>query len=738
MSWCCARWRPASLQMLLVALWLFGLPFVQVAEGCVGTPCAVAHLVTLQELVSAARISGVAVSRNGRYVSVRLERPDLAANTVALEWYILAIGDGRVVARANGGSPIWTPSGQFAAGDSQWSGDSGSLYFVKREKQAITVWKLSVDGHIVRVLSGPSDIDSFALDNANRRIFYVVGPSRRALEAAKLRELERGVILDGTQYIGAPLEDNFPYRSGMSSIRVRPGRWFPVGDNGHISVMVYDLRTKQSHAAGPTELQRYSALGVPKIVAANGRAVSWARSSSTGTIALIAHGDRESRQAMPSLVLGLARAGGGRLIWCTSRLCRHLTGQVRWRPGTAEFLFTTAHTPGIRTTTSWNADIYAWNEATLGVRRVFHYVGVLSADGNGVESNQCPATQLYAVCAVEGAAAPPELVRVDLANGLSKSLFDPNARLRKLLTATGLPRHLRYVVWRDDRGLSHSGILLTPLKSSAGSRRLPLVISSYRCVGFLRGGIGSTVPEFILWEAGFVVLCANEDDALDAPPYASPSAMPGQVTRMEYIYDGWKSAVRLLARQRLIDARRVGISGLSFTGETVNYVITHHPSFARAATAGHLDLTDPFDYFLLGGMGRVGEQIARIYGLKDPRTVRGVRYYRSASDALNAGKICAPLLVQTDEGEYQFGLEYYGALRLDRAPAEVIVFPDEAHIFWRPQELLLLEKRNIEWFRFWLQNYVAGKPWQHDRYSRWRALANEIPGECRGARERDK
>ncbi len=72
------------------------------------------------------------------------------------------------------------------------------------------------------------------------------------------------------------------------------------------------------------------------------------------------------------------------------------------------------------------------------------------------------------------------------------------------------------------------------------------------------------------------------------------------------------------------------------------------------------------------------------------------RDYREGSPAWNAGKVSAPLLIQTNEQEFSIGLEYYGAPRANGAPAEVTVFPGEGHMFWQPRHQLIVQQRNID------------------------------------------
>jgi dipeptidyl aminopeptidase/acylaminoacyl peptidase len=347
---------------------------------------------------------------------------------------------------------------------------------------------------------------------------------------------------------------------------------------------------------------------------------------------------------------------------------------------------------------------------------MFETRGVIGPNGGNAVSEQCPSYSHFAICIVERAVDPPKIVRIDLENGTQQDLFDPNVELRKRL-----PKSAVHIAWPDVRGLHHSGVLISA-RARTDSERPPLVITSYLCLGFLRGGTGATVPEFILAEHGFTVLCTNADEDLTAPSYASGNIPAGQATRLQYMLDGWESAVRFLDKKQLIDSRRVGISGLSFTGEAVNYAITHS-HFAAAATSGHMTITDAINYYVMAGYGKVGLAEIKGYGLLDPRTEAGSTYYQTVSAAQNAGQVTAPLLVQTDEAEFHWGLQYYGALRLERKPAEIVVFPNEAHLFWQPLHRLVMNERNIDWFRFWLQQQTDPSAGKRDQYARWRQLS---------------
>ena len=64
-------------------------------------------------------------------------------------------------------------------------------------------------------------------------------------------------------------------------------------------------------------------------------------------------------------------------------------------------------------------------------------------------------------------------------------------------------------------------------------------------------------------------------------------------------------------------------------------------------------------------------------------------------------------------------------------PYDAYVFPDEEHIKWQPAHRYAIYNRNLDWFRFWLQDYENPAPDKAGQYARWRKL-REL--QCRNPR----
>src|SRR5262249_4324388 len=150
------------------------------------------------------------------------------------------------------------------------------------------------------------------------------------------------------------------------------------------------------------------------------------------------------------------------------------------------------------------------------------------------------------------------------------------------------PQRLEF---RSPSGVENYGYLVLPSHRQSG-RRLPLVIVTYRCAGFLRGGTGDEYPMFAFAAEGNAVLCFNVPDTdykrlatMDFSADQNLSRGPGDPGK-QIVQEGLVAAVAQLDRMGVIDANRVGITGLSFGAETVTYALFHPPHLAAAIASG--------------------------------------------------------------------------------------------------------------------------------------------------------
>jgi hypothetical protein len=100
--------------------------------------------------------------------------------------------------------------------------------------------------------------------------------------------------------------------------------------------------------------------------------------------------------------------------------------------------------------------------------------------------------------------------------------------------------------------------------------------------------------------------------------------------------------------------------------------------------------------------------------------------WRALSPAFNLDRIRTPILFQMPEQEYLMSVDYVLPL-IRRRQAELYAFPQEPHIKFQPRHKLAVYERNLDWLRFWLQDYEDAEPEKADQYRRW--------GEIRDARD---
>src|SRR3546814_9471386 len=70
------------------------------------------------------------------------------------------------------------------------------------------------------------------------------------------------------------------------------------------------------------------------------------------------------------------------------------------------------------------------------------------------------------------------------------------------------------------------------------------------------------------------------------------------------------------------------------------------------------------------------------------------------------------------EQEYLVALDYVIPL-IRRQQADLYVFPHEPHIKFQPRHKLAVYQRNLDWFRFWLQDYDDPDPAEREQYTHW-------------------
>jgi dipeptidyl aminopeptidase/acylaminoacyl peptidase len=657
-----------------------GVAFAAAAVIAAAAPARIGP--SSRELVEVADIEALAPSADGRKLAFRVQRASITDNSYSIDWYVADLATGAVLRVADGGKPIYN-DGLIEAEAPIWSPDGRFFYHRAFVDDAIGIWRVAADGSGSKpVVVGDSDVESFELGTDGRTINYVTGPTRKQIERAERNEYDDGILVDATVDPTVNLYHGGYVHGRLSSQRLI-GRWYEHGGllwrvpRVRRRIDLHSSRELASEALPERTLEPLTASWKPPGLSLVGP---------EGVIAM-ASGSEDQ----PRLEIRRPRAAA---IRCGVAPCQNNIVALAWRPGTSEVLFTTqdAH---------FQQALYLWNWSKIGVKLIARSDGQLSGGRSGAVP--CAVTRSTAVCVAASSVSPPRLERLRLDSGKQDLLFDPNADLRGRVQPT-----VEELTFKLEDGRIATGTLL--FRPGALPSRAPLFVNYYYCPGYLRGGIGDSYPFAPLVDAGIVVACLNTvpfrqwGDGADRERAALASVT---------------SLVRLLDKRGWIDPRHVGMGGFSAGSEATMWVAMNSKLLSAAAVAS--PQYEPTDYWMSSVRGRDVPHILKEFeqvGTPDEDPER----WKTISPALNVDRIVAPLLMQLPEQEMRAAIELYARLSNTTTPVEMYAYPDEAHIKLQPRHQLAVYRRNLEWFRYWLQDHVDPDPSLAAQYQRWDGL----------------
>jgi dipeptidyl aminopeptidase/acylaminoacyl peptidase len=651
------------------------------------------------------------LSPDGKYAVIRVDHQEVAGNATILEWRVVRLSDGETWTIADGGAPRWNLNGYIAPETPQWSPDGSWIYFRKVRNEEIQLWRVSRDGRRQeQITHDPADVQAFII-TADGRVHYAVGPATRSeVMAAEQVERDSGVLLDSNIIVGFPIAGSFPVNGRMATFRLDKasvtGRSTLLGSLP-LKVFTLDAGLRNPRPADPALEKRfgdfwresYGGLGISD----PGRA-GRAKHAKTGRVATVEPaGDASGAAGSRSGRLLRSRGPDGAAHTCTDTRCTdadHLD-IVGWSG--EELIFQTRTFETVR--------LNAWDVGAGKLRTVLTTEGVLGSSESGIWG-ECQLAGATAVCIAAAADLPPRLVSIDLKTGARRELLDPNPDLTsdRLGVARKVTLHDRY-------GNATVGWVVLPGREApaATSKRLPLVITSYSCRGFLLGGSGRDVPEHVLAGLGYASVCI--DGGGDVVRRAEGFVHTQENGNRSFL-DYFEGAVRALDAEEIVDRKRVLLTGFSGSSTATAFAISQSDMFTAAAvmTGGSID---PIVCHLAAHY-RSCVNLAKEAGLPLPFDYRsGVL---ADSPALNVEKIRTPLLMQLPEVEYAGMMQLYAAM-LDYGRAmEMYIFPEAYHYKNQPRQRLAVYQRNVDWAEFWLRGIESSDAKFADRNARWEEM----------------
>ncbi|MBB6064581.1 dipeptidyl aminopeptidase/acylaminoacyl peptidase [Pseudoxanthomonas broegbernensis] len=637
--------------------------------------------VTADDLIRIRDIGPPTVSPDGKRAAFELRTADAQTNTYCIGLYVLDLADGgraiqldvggdvRISGYADFGLSAY-PDGGLQPSIPRWSPDGTSLAFHKRSHGVDQLWIVQATGAAParQMTMSETDIERFSWSDDGKTIVYSTRPEI-------LRERER---------IGAEARTGFLYDERFVKAITPP---WPL--QAPAEVFALDLAEPIIREALPDEaaLLTRAVSGVDGNVASGGRR-AWLEPTMfmrDGALWAIDANDRETRcladecrtgvQAVwPSLDGREVRflrnegwAGGGKALY-------------RWRPGSAE------------------------------VSKVFETSDRIS---------HCQPAGDELLCLREASTIPSHIVRIDPATGTISTLFDANPEFAALTLQPA-----RRLEWTNDLGLEAFGDLVLPPGHRSGQRH-PLIVTTYRTRGFLRGGTGDEYPIQLFAQAGFAVLSFDRPaepngfdfETLDAWFHANNVDWSDRRSVNSALEAGIAKVVAL----GVADPDRVAVTGLSNGASTVEWALSNSDKYAAASISS---FNSPVCYMALGGPARA-DVFREKWGLKGLTDADAHAYWKPAAIALNADRVRTPILVQVSEYDLPCGIDTFAALREQRRPVEMHVFPGEFHLKWQPAHRLALYQRNVQWFKYWLLDARYEDPIDPEQYERWSKLKEE-------------
>lgn len=559
----------------------------------------------------------------------------------------------------------------------RWSPDGRHLAYLRRDENSTQVWMVDPTGASParQATSLPDDVDDFRWTASGLAMVVATRPGIRAAARTIAAEGAGGYLFDdrfSPQFAGHPIP------------------------TGHLE-SEYTLISLADEAMRPATGKERELLD-PKMPPELPALARNFRRGPHGDSAWLEPKDPDHLLSPTRLVV--SRADGRRQI-CASTDCEGVFGLWWSKEGGALVL---------QQRTGWaksQTALLRWDEGASAPRRFLLTDDLLIG---------CQLLRTELICAREGTTQPRRLVTIDITTGAERMIHDPNPDFRHI--RWGPVQRLKF---RNSYGVESFADLVFPPGHEEGQRH-PLVVVQYTSRGFLRGGTGDEVPIQPLAARGFAVL------SFDRPgPLPGAYRARNEIETRTLFADPWadrrqvqsslETAVELAIATGAIDSDRIGISGFSDGGATVQFALINSDLFevASVGTCCADKIAQPLaagprftDYFRAMG-----------YPFFEPDEEG---FWKPISLLENVDTIRAPILIQVADSEYEGGLDVVEAFSHRGKALELFVFPEETHYKWQPPHREAIYGRNIDWFEFWLAREMDCAPSKAEQYRRWLAM----------------
>lgn len=331
------------------------------------------------------------------------------------------------------------------------------------------------------------------------------------------------------------------------------------------------------------------------------------------------------------------------------------------------------------------------------------------------------------ICVRQTASQPAHVVAIDRRSARIQRLADVNPEFRNL--RLGKVERFEWdtpkFAWNEPGGALAGlypsrayGYILYPPDFDP-KKKYPVFIDPYVASGF--NPLGAEHPLHAYAASGFVVLRTA------FPQYTRSVGMQQMYSRelsyphLTMLMESTLRALDVVAKRGFIDERRVGIGGVSHGTFVPLYMMQKYDRIAAISISS--PHWGPLQYYWNTQKAR--DALAAYEPRGSDSTRRRPDFWDEIDIAAHVDTIEAPILMHLAAHETYALAPLIRNLADAGKPYDAYVFAAETHIKWQAAHLHAITTRNLDWFRFWLQDFEDPNPAKAEQYLRWRKLREQ-------------
>jgi dipeptidyl aminopeptidase/acylaminoacyl peptidase len=679
------------------------------------------RLVTIDDIVKLRKVSSISISPDGRRFAVFVTQADPAANDYRTGWFVGEVSGDPLVHIGDGGNVRYEKRdtghiiGDIEKREARWSPDGKRIAYLARRNGEMQLWLSSSTGGAARQIThNAGDVLEFHWSEDGKALYFTAETPRAEKTA---NEKERA-------------QEGYRYDEDMLSISdlLLPERRVPLETNLQIwTVTRSGSKERTANAQERDAFHAARAISLAGVDApfSGGALQNFAIppvANDRGALAWLSRTERGSEilQVMASQSSDISNP-----ISCADAQCIGKFERIWWNEdGERIFLH---RREGVNSAAH---GFYAWSPLSGDIALVLR-----AADDNYRDC--APAADDRLLCVRETKTRPDHIVAIDMRSSAVDELADVNPEFRNIRlgrverfewdtpsfdwSKPGAPMAGFY----GDRAY---GYIFYPPDFDPG-KKYPVFIDPYVASGF-EPSVGGEHALHVYAANGFIVLDTAfpgitdfvrlGSNAMKDFLYSEMLDFPHLTMLMESTLKGLDMA----AARGFIDLARVGVGGVSHGAFVPLYMMQKHDCIAAISIGsqhwgGH-------EYYL--GTSLSKKAMSKVYGVigyvdwRQRPEGKGREFWAKIDPADHADELEAPILMNLPAGETFPVLRLIRHLRDAGKPYDAYIFDEETHIKWQPAHLYNIMHRNLDWFRFWLQDYEDVEPAKAEQYQRWREL----------------